>query len=234
METANKKNTAVIIPIYNGSAHLKQLLNRILQFFPKENLIAVNDASEDSSAKICASFQICIINFSENRGKGAALIAGFQKAISLGFKFAFSINCDLQHQPEDFSVFLQTQNIRQSDLIIGKRNFSFAKMPFSRILSNAITSFIVSIFTGYRIPDSQSGFRLYNLKLIEKMKFRSERYQFETDIIFKFARKKAKIDAVPIKTIYQNEKSHISHGRDIINFVKIIFSEIVFKNERSR
>ena len=107
-------------------------------------------------------------------------------------------------------------------------------MPFSRILSNAITSFIVSISTGYRIPDSLSGFRLYYLKLIEKMKFRSERYQFETEIIFKFARKKAKIDAVPIKTIYQNEKSHISHRRDIINFVKIIFSEIVFKNERSR
>ncbi|OQX70967.1 MAG: hypothetical protein B6D62_03070 [Candidatus Cloacimonas sp. 4484_275] len=228
MAKANWGNTAVIIPIYNGSAHLEKLLKRILKFFPKENIIAVDDASLDNSVEICVSFQIKVINFSVNKGKGAALTAGFREAIFQDFRYAFTIDCDLQHQPENFPDFIKLQNRRNSDLVIGKRNFAFAKMPFSRILSNSITSFVVSITTGYKILDSQSGFRLYSLDLIKKMSFRSERYQFETEIIFKFVRRKAKIDFVPIQTIYQTEKSYISHGRDIMNFVKIVIYELFF------
>ena len=178
------------------------------------------------SPLLLASREIDLIVFPENRGKSAALQTGFKRAIARNFQFAFSIDSDLQHRPEDFSKYLNKQNENQADLVIGRRNFSPKKMPFPRILSNSLTSIIVSIFTGYKIFDSQFGFRLYNLQLIDKMKFHSERYQFETEIIFKFARRKSKIDFVPVPTIYQNEKSYISHNRDIWNFIKIVFYEI--------
>ena len=223
---ANWENTAVIIPIYNSEKHLSELLQKILIFFSKENIFAINDASNDNSKVICEKFHINLINFTKNHGKGAALQTGFKKAIENKFAFAFSIDSDLQHQTEDFPKFIKKQNTDFSDLVIGKRNFSIYSMPFPRILSNFITSNIVSFVTQAKIYDSQSGFRLYNLGLIKQMHFHSMRYQFETEIIFKFAKKSAKFSFVPIETIYNKEKSNISYLRDIKNFINVVLYEI--------
>ncbi len=228
---ANWKNTAVIIPVYNSADYLQELFQRITNLFPKKSIFAVNDASKDNSADICKKSGVNWISFDTNCGKGAALQAGFQAVIKNSFQYAFSIDSDLQHKPEDFPVFLKKQNETNANMIIGKRIFFKSGMPFSRILSNKITSKIVSFVTKKKICDSQSGFRLYDLNLIKKLKFHSTRYQFETEIILKFAKLGAVIDFVPIETIYNGQESHISKFRDIINFVKIVLYEVTHKLE---
>jgi glycosyltransferase involved in cell wall biosynthesis len=222
---ANWENTAVVIPIYNSEEYLSELFERIFKYFPKEHVVAVNDASTDDSEKICNSQMVTIINVNENTGKGNALQEGFKAAYSKGFRFAFSIDSDLQHKPEDFDIFLKKQNEEEADLVIGKRDFSRDKMPFPRICSNATTSKIVSIFTQQKILDSQSGYRLYNLETIKDFDFITKRYQFETEVIIKIAKAGGMIDFVPIDTIYNGQKSHISHLRDIKNFVNIVLHE---------
>ncbi|MCD4818363.1 MAG: glycosyltransferase family 2 protein [Candidatus Cloacimonetes bacterium] len=225
MKKAKWENTAVIIPVFNAREHLDELISRILKFFPKEQIFAINDASTDNSKEICKKYDLNLIDFPVNSGKGFALQKGFQAAILTNFDFAFVIDSDLQHEPEEFPNFLKLQNEFDYDLIIGKRDFSYDQMPFLRVFSNSITSGIVSFFTGQKIEDSQSGFRLYNLNIIKDFKFRTRRYQFETEIILKFSEKNAKIGFVPIKTIYNDEVSHISHLRDIIYFLDVIFYE---------
>ncbi len=223
---ANKQNTAIVIPVYNSEKYLDELITKILYFFPKENIFAIDDGSSDNSAEICSSFGINLSKLSQNSGKGSALKKGFEEAIMNDFVFAITLDSDLQHDPNQIPVFIKKQNEKEADLIIGKRNFSIKKMPFPRICSNTLTSFVVSLVTGYKIYDSQSGYRLYNLNLIKNLKFVSEKYQFETEIILKFAKLKAKIDFVKIETIYKGQKSYISHFRDIMNFIKIVIHEI--------
>lgn len=222
---ADWQNTAVVIPIYNSEDYLYKLFERIFNYFPREQVFAVDDASEDNSAKICEEHKVNLINISENTGKGNALQEGFNRAFDKGFLFTFSIDSDLQHKPEDFEEFLKKQNEEEADLIIGKRDFSRNKMPLPRIASNATTSKIVSIFTQQKILDSQSGYRLYNLDFIKDFKFKTKRYQFETEVIIKVAKAGGLIDFVPIDTIYDGQKSYISHLRDIKNFVNIVLHE---------
>jgi len=229
MKEADWKNTAVIIPVYNSESHLEELFNRILKFFSKKQIFAVNDASQDNSEEICRSFKVNVINFPVNSGKGFALQKGFQVAISAGYDFSFVIDSDLQHEPEEFPNFLKMQSKNNFEIIIGRRDFSLNQMPFPRVFSNSVTSGIVSLFTGHKIEDSQSGFRLYDLGIIRELKFRTRRYQFETEIIMKFVEKGARIGFVPIKTIYNDEKSHISHFRDIIYFLDVIIYEKILK-----
>ncbi len=223
---ADWKNTAVIVPIYNSSKYLKELFKRIFEYFPAESVYAINDASTDDSAKICETSGVNLINIPINKGKGNALNIGFKEAITDGFKFAFSIDSDLQHKPEDFPGFLEKQNEDEIDLLIGRRIISNTKMPFMRVCSNLITSKIVSIFTKRKILDSQCGFRLYNLDSIKDFKFRTKRYQFETEVILKLAKAGGKTGFIDIETIYDGQKSYISHLRDIMNFIKIIIYEI--------
>jgi len=222
---ANWGNSAVVIPIYNSEKYLDELFDRILKYFPIEHVFAVNDASTDGSENICRKFDVNLINIAENTGKGNALQEGFNAAFGKRFYFAFSIDSDLQHKPEDFDIFLKKQNEEQADLVIGKRDFSRDKMPLPRIASNATTSKIVSIFTQQKILDSQSGYRLYNLETIKDFNFITKRYQFETEVIIKIAKAGGLIDFVPIDTIYSGQISHISHLRDIKNFVNIVLHE---------
>ncbi|MBC8385613.1 MAG: glycosyltransferase family 2 protein [Candidatus Cloacimonetes bacterium] len=219
---ANYKNAAVVIPVYNAANYMEILIEEIRNFFPVENIIAVNDGSIDDSSEICRSLIKNVIDLPKNKGKGAALIAGFERANSLGFSFAFSIDSDLQHKPEDLPRFLEKQNRHQANLVIGRRSFSYKKMPFHRIMSNVITSGIVSSITQRTIFDSQSGYRLYDLNMIKNLKFRSQRYQFETEVILRIAKLNGIIDFIWIDTLYSGEKSHISHFRDIWNFIKVI------------
>ncbi len=222
---ADWKNTAVIVPIYNSSKYLEELFRRIFEYFPAESVFAINDASTDNSARICEMSGVKLINIPINKGKGNALNIGFEKAITDGFKFAFSIDSDLQHKPEDFPGFLEKQNKDEIDLLIGRRIFSNNKMPFARTCSNSITSKIVSIITKQKILDSQCGFRLYNLDSIKDFKFRTKRYQFETEVILKLAKAGGKTGFIDIETIYDGQKSYISHLRDIKNFIKIVVYE---------
>jgi len=220
---------AVIIPIYNAEKYLVELVERICLQVPKANIIAINDASADNSLEICTKLEIDTINFPHNRGKGAALQAGLKRASERGFDFAFTIDSDLQHLPEDIPRFLSKQAETDADLVIGARDFSLKSMPWPRIFSNSTTSKVVSIAAGKKIIDSQSGYRLHRLAPLEKMQFRSERYQFETEIILKLAKQKGKFAFVSIDTIYNDEVSYISHLRDIWNFIKIVCYEITHR-----
>ena len=229
---ADRSNTAVVVPIFNSAEYLEELFGRIFKFFPKENVFTVNDASEDNSAGICETTCVNVINIPVNSGKGNALQVGFDAAIKKGFRFALSIDSDLQHKPEDFADFLKKQNESKLDLVIGKRVFSHSKMPVPRICSNKLTSFIVSLKTRQKIADSQCGFRLYNLDIIKDLKFRTKRYQFETEIIIKIAKAGGRVGFVPIATIYDGQRSYISHFRDIRNFIEIVCYEMTHKLEK--
>jgi len=222
---ADWKNTAVVVPIYNSEKYLPELFKRIREFFPLGNVFAIDDASEDNSKDVCEKIGVNLVDLEVNCGKGNALQTGFSFVKKAGFKFAFTIDSDLQHKPEDFPDFIQKQNESDLELVIGNRDFSHKKMPFMRICSNTLTSWVVSIASKQKILDSQCGYRLYNLDILKEMKFKTKRYQFETEIILKIAKKNGKFGFTPIETIYDGQISYISSWRDIRNFIKIVLSE---------
>ncbi|MCF7920940.1 MAG: glycosyltransferase family 2 protein [Candidatus Cloacimonetes bacterium] len=222
MRKAEIHNTAVILPVYNSSRHLRMLTEKLQGYFPLEQILAVDDGSTDASAESCRELGLHLIRFTRNKGKGAALTAGFTEASSLGYEFAFSIDSDEQHAPEHIPAFLAKQQSTGAGLVLGFRQLTFKDMPFARICSNRLTSFIVSLTIGQQVSDSQCGYRLYRLADLADLKFKTLRYQFETEILLKLAAKNVKIAEVPVITIYGDETSHISHFRDIRNFVKVV------------
>lgn len=226
---ANFRNTAVIIPMFNVEDYLNKLLSELKKFFPVSQIYAVDDASEDNTSKLCLDNKIHLVTLNKNQGKGNALQVGFQNVIKDNFDFAFTIDGDLQHNPLHIPDFINSQNENNFDIVIGKRDFNRIHMPITRIFSNFLTSKIVSFLTKTEIPDSQCGYRLYNLQLIKAMIFRTKRYQFETEIIIKTVKAHGKIGSIPIETIYNEQKSYISHWRDIKNFVDVIYFEILKK-----
>jgi hypothetical protein len=97
-------------------------------------------------------------------------------------------------------------------------------MPFFRVVSNRITSAMVSWRLGVKIPDSQSGYRLHSRRLLEQIKPNTNGYEMESELLLKAVRGGMKVDFIPIATIYAGEASHIRGTRDTWRFIKMWMS----------
>ncbi len=216
-----KENKLVaIIPFYNEEKTLEKIVTETSKFV--DVVIAVNDGSTDNSIhKIKNIKNVICLTYSENKGKGYALNLGFNKSIELNSLFTITLDADLHHSPECISKLLLL--INQYDIIIGKRKKNLGKMPFQRMISNFLTSFLLSLKTKQKIEDSQSGFRLYKTEILKNILPTSNGFEAESEILVNASRKNYKIGFVEIPTIYENEKSKMKAWKTIIGFIKILF-----------
>jgi hypothetical protein len=96
-------------------------------------------------------------------------------------------------------------------------------MPFQRIMSNKLASFLLSKKTGVKIIDSQCGFRAFSVEVLKKALTRSNGYEAESEIIILAARAGFNIGFVEVPTIYGNEKSKMNPVKAIFGFIKVLF-----------
>jgi glycosyltransferase involved in cell wall biosynthesis len=218
------EDTFVLIPSYKSAELLKEFLPRLLKYVPQKQICIVDDASGDETGVVCDAFKIVCLNHPVNRGKGAALDTGFKYLLNQKkAKWVITMDADGQHAPEDLANFLDT--VQKNPLLgisIGCRTMKIGVMPFARICSNRITSFILSVFTGVPILDSQCGYRIYSAELLKKLNIEYQRFEMESEVIIKAARLGFQIGFTPVQTLYLNGPSHISHLKDTFRWVKAV------------
>ena len=217
-------NYEILIPAYNAGNTISALLEELGNLTRKpQKITVVNDGSQDDTRENCKRFAVEVINIEQNSGKGRALKNGIQDFLDRSSAdYLLCMDADLQHPVSCVSDFLKTANQTGSQLIIGARPRSVKTMPVHRILSNAITSLILTRLTGQQIQDSQCGFRLIHRNVLQRLRLIENGYQFETEMLLKAADAGINLYFVPIPTIYQSEKSHMRNVRDTILFIKLI------------
>lgn len=215
------RKISFLIPCYNSSSTLLELISRIKKNFPYNKILIVNDGSTDNTESVAHSSRAHIISHSSNKGKGAAILTGLNALKNS--QWVICLDADLQHSPDDLKYFSELIENGNYDLIIGYRKRDFSTMPFPRILSNSITSFLLSLRLSQEIKDAQSGFRAIRIASVLKDDFVEKRYMFETEYILKSAIRKQKIGWVPIQTIYNDSRSYIRPWVDTFKFVTLWF-----------
>lgn len=216
----NQNKICAIIPFYNESEHLPGIINDTLPFV--DRIIAVNDGSTDNSASLIPkSKEIQTISYAVNKGKGYALNLGFMECIKSGYGYTVTLDADYQHNPEYIPSLIK--ELDSSDIVIGNRLNKLNRMPIHRIISNKLTSFLLSIKTKTKIIDSQCGFRAYKTSVLESILPSYEGFEAESEIILNAANKNLKISFVYVPTIYNNEKSKMRSFQAIKGFIKVLF-----------
>jgi len=220
----------ILIPAYNASGTLPILLEKIQHLnHPPEAIRIVDDGSGDQTAEIVKNFPlISIIQNNKNYGKGHSLKQGFRQFLIQGRTgYVLCMDADLQHPPEWIEKFLNVAEEKDSSIVIGWRRRQIFTMPVMRILSNGITSFILTLITGQKIKDSQCGFRLIRRGVLEKIELHENGFQLETEFILKAAQNNFTFDFVEIPTIYNGSHSYIRHLGDTLTFVKLIIKRVL-------
>ena len=211
-------DTLLFIPSYNDNSYFNKLIPEIRKYYT-ENILCIDDGSNVKISNIFNDKKLEIIRNNKNFGKGYCIIKASEFALNKGYKYLLTIDSDLQHDPSKINEFIDKRH--NSKLIYGKRNF-LKNMPYLRILSNFITSSIISIKCKKIIYDSQCGYRLYSLSLFKNNNLKNYGYQLESEILLKYISKKSTVSYVQIPTIYNGNVSNIKTISDTFKFIKLI------------
>ena len=185
-------------------------------------VLVVDDGSTDETPARAEAAGAVVLRQEMNQGKGVALRRGFRWAIEHGYDAILTLDGDCQHDPEEIPRFLELQGREQYDLLIGARNFD--DMPWTRYTMNVLGRWMFSWVMGEPMLDNQSGYRTLSRRLAEAT-FSSEEdgYEFEVDMIVVCIQHGYRLGWLPIRTIYNEERSHINHIQHIVNYLRLMW-----------
>lgn len=210
---------ACLIPVYNEEGNLLRLLSALDSLIKKDDIIVVDDGSEDRSPAIIRRCGLRTVRNQKNVGKGMCLRIGFSLASQSGYDAVLTIDADCQHDPRSIPQMTEVISRNDADIVVGTRALSPRKMPLQRIASNKLTSLIVSLLTKRRVHDTQSGFRIITIQVLRDITLKTKRFETESELLIKALRKGYRVREIPVETVYGEERSSIAGLPDTLRFI---------------
>lgn len=210
------ESVACIVPAYRAAHTLPRVLQEIRVALPAARIIVVDDGSPDGTAAVAEDLADSTIRLTVNRGKGAALRAGFEEALRSDEGVVMTIDADGQHDPGYAPALLEA--LEGFDIVIGERERPGSSMPWRRRLTNAMASMAIARVAGVRLRDTQSGFRAIRRPVIERVCAQGDRYEFETDFLIRAMRAGFRVRNAIVPTVYGS----VSHFRGMSDAARIV------------
>lgn len=190
------------------------------------DVVVVSDGSRDDTAVRAREAGARVEELPENHGKGFALRRGIELALERQPQALILLDGDGQHAPEDIPGLLEVWDGGNAELIVGTRLGDSRRIPRARYWTNYIGTRILTWMAELELEDSQSGYRLLSSALTRRMRLRSDGYAIETEMLIKAGKAGATIGHVPVRTIYNGERSHF---RPLIDTLRIALAAIQFR-----
>ncbi|CAD6513876.1 Glycosyltransferase [metagenome] len=206
------------IPAYNEEKNIAAILVKLKKI--SQDIIVCDDGSNDLTAEIAEKLGAIVIQHKKNLGYGAGIRSIFLKAKEILADILVTFDADGQHRIEDINSVLEPIIKNEADIVIGSRFLSDeTKIPkYRKVGIKTITS-ITNSSIGEKLSDSQSGFRAYNKKTLEKITPSESGMGVSTEILIKASKEKLKIIETPIVVSYEGDTSThnpVSHGISVI------------------
>jgi glycosyltransferase involved in cell wall biosynthesis len=183
-------------------------------------VVVVDDCSTDATATEARMAGATVVRHQKNSGKGAALRTGLLLAGKQGFEWAFTLDGDGQHTPDDMPAFLSCGEQTGALLVIGDRMGQARAIPWLRRQVNGWMSRQLSRRAGRCLPDTQCGFRLIHLKTWAALSLKTERFEVESETLMAFLAADCRVAFVPIQVIGPGRRSHIRPVADSLRWWK--------------
>jgi glycosyltransferase involved in cell wall biosynthesis len=224
----NSSDICVVIPTYNNEKTFAAVIDSVLEYIA--SVIVVNDGSTDRTNEILTPYggKIQLVSYAKNRGKGYALRCGFDCAEQMGFKYVLTLDSDGQHFADNIPYFVKAAEKNPDTLIVGNRNLTQDNMPKKNTFANRFSNFWFALQTGIRLPDTQTGYRLYPLKKMKRLRPFTSRYEAELEMLVRCAWRGIRLISLPVQVYYAPEGERVSHFRPGMDFVRISLLNTLF------
>jgi glycosyltransferase involved in cell wall biosynthesis len=207
------------IPAFNVENTIQSVIRDTSRFV--ENVIVCDDGSKDGTAKFAKEAGAIVIKHEKNLGKGAALRSLFNYARKINFDVLITIDGDGQFLANEIPKLISSIEKNESDIVIGTRNENSSEMPGYRKFGNKVLDKMTNAASELPFGDTQSGFRAYSRKAIDIIKFYSDGFAADSEILVSASKKGLKISEEKISVKYDigtktSSSNPVSHSTSVI------------------
>jgi glycosyltransferase involved in cell wall biosynthesis len=194
---------SVVMPVYNESATLEKVVEKVLAVPLEIELICVDDGSQDGSFEILKELQrhhpeIKIALQPKNMGKGAALRRGIQEATGL---YVVIQDADLEYDPGEYPILLDPLIQGKADVVYGSRflgGHAHRVLYFWHSVGNWLLTFFSNVLTNVNLTDMETCYKMFRREVIQSIPIEENRFGFEPEITVKIAKRRLRIYEVGI------------------------------------
>lgn len=219
-----ENEVCAVIPTYQNAKTLLKVVADVHRVV--DTVFVVDDGSNDGTAALLdkatgSERPEKVLTHPKNCGKGAALKTGLTYARQQGFRYAVTVDADGQHRADDIPALLKTVEEEPDALAIGSRGLQHENMPAKSTFANRFSNFWFALQTLQRLPDTQSGLRVYPLRRLHGLRWMSARYEAELTLLVFSAWAGVKLLPVPVSVYYPPRDQRVTHFRPGRDFTRI-------------
>lgn len=194
---------SVIIPCYNESTTLEEVIARVQAMSCVSEIVIVDDGSTDGTRDLLQQIEadngagVKVVYHERNLGKGAALVTGFQHASSDIFLIQ---DADLEYDPREYPVLIKPIQEGIAQVVYGSRFLGGPRkaMNFWNMVANRILTLVTNILYNAILSDMETCYKVFMADVVEGMKIRAHGFEFEPEFTAKVLKKGIRIYEVPI------------------------------------
>lgn len=219
-----ENEVCAVIPTYQNAKTLLKVVADVHRVV--DTVFVVDDGSDDGTAALLDKATgnerpEKVLTHPKNCGKGAALKTGLTYARQQGFRYAVTVDADGQHRADDIPALLKAVEEEPDALAIGSRGLQHENMPAKSTFANRFSNFWFALQTLQRLPDTQSGLRVYPLRRLHGLRWMSARYEAELTLLVFSAWAGVKLLPVPVSVYYPPRDQRVTHFRPGRDFTRI-------------
>lgn len=219
-----ENEVCAVIPTYQNAKTLLKVVADVHRVV--DTVFVVDDGSNDGTAALLDKANgnerpEKVLTHPKNCGKGAALKTGLTYARQQGFRYAVTVDADGQHRADDIPALLKAVEEEPDALAIGSRGLKHENMPAKSTFANRFSNFWFALQTLQRLPDTQSGLRVYPLRRLHGLRWMSARYEAELTLLVFSAWAGVKLLPVPVSVYYPPRDQRVTHFRPGRDFTRI-------------
>lgn len=216
----------VVLPTYNESRNLDQIVPAILSQDDRIEILVVDDNSPDGTGAVADAIaatidRVHVLHRAAKAGLGRAYLAGFRWGLERGYDLLFEMDADFSHDPRYLRDLIRTVETDGADLAIGSRykaGVNVINWPMSRLLLSSGANLYARIVTGLPLTDLTAGFKCFRRRVLEAIpleKVRSNGYAFQIEMNYRAWKKGFKLVEVPI-VFTDRVEGHSKMSRKIV------------------
>lgn len=203
MNKKSEKVLSVVIPVYNEEKTVVELIKKVESVSEVGEIIIVEDCSKDNTFRVLEKYSkdknyIKLFKHEVNKGKGAAIRNGFDKAT---MPYLIIQDADLEYNPEDYPKVLEPLLAGKADVVYGSR---FMHVPgqvrfFRHEMGNKFLTFLSNLLSDIHLTDMETCYKAFKREVVQNLILTSERFGIEPEITAKLAKARIlRIYDVPI------------------------------------